>query len=264
MTAYLLRWFAAWLALLPWDIIYTFTVLNPTLYGKIRAQLMAFAVISIIKEVIANLLLFAAFLFVNRVYEDKTEKMKGKEAILLLSSYLPIMIGYWFSAYVSNIYMQDTNADIWDKHRFYNIFLGMFQVISYLVILTVIFSYQKIRKAEKEATLNAVAVSQIDELKRHLSSVEKLYDDMRSIRHDMSGHLMVLEGLYKKGEVQSADNYLINCQNELSKVTKWERTGNPVTDTLLTEKRNEAERKGIHFESDLEFSDKWGIEVFDI
>ncbi len=263
-TAYLLRWFSARISLLPWDFLCHATFLNSKLYGHENAQLMWYIVISVLTEILENSLLFGAFFFVNHVYRNKQKKMTKKEVLLLLTPYFPLLLGYWFSEYVSEIYSRDVPAEIWDTHPWFHPFLGAFQVVSFFAILVVIFAYQKICLAQDEATQNAVAASQIGELKRHIAGVEKLYEDMRSIRHEMNGHLMVLNNLYQRGEMASAEDYLSELHLELSEFSHTEKTGHPVTDILLTSKRAEAERKGIRFLSNVRFSATWNLDVIDI
>lgn len=106
--------------------------------------------------------------------------------------------------------------------------------------------------------------NQVEEIKTHVEKVEKLYQEIRGIRHDMGNHIMILQNLYEKREYREAKAYMTQLKQELDKITPEIKTGNPITDIILTEKQKEAEEKGIAFQCNFHYPQSTKINVFDI
>ncbi len=106
--------------------------------------------------------------------------------------------------------------------------------------------------------------SQIENMKTHIEGVEKLYGDIRSLRHDMGNHIQMIERLMAAGSSAEASAYLERLKSEWKELAPEIRTGNPVTDMILLEKKKEAEARGIRFECDFYYPDGTGLDAFDI
>ena len=101
-------------------------------------------------------------------------------------------------------------------------------------------------------------------MKRYLSEVEVLYQDIRRLKHDMGNHVVILENLFQKDLHQEAMGYLLKLETEFHETAEELKTGNPVTDVIIMEKEKEAARKGIAFCHDFHFPEGSAIDVFDI
>ena len=80
--------------------------------------------------------------------------------------------------------------------------------------------------------------------------MEKLYGDIRALKHDMGNHITVLENLMMKNEREECEKYLSELKLAWSESVAEIKTGNPVTDVILMQKQKEAEEKGIDFRCD--------------
>ena len=84
------------------------------------------------------------------------------------------------------------------------------------------------------------------------------------MRHDLNNHLMVLSNLIRQEKWEEAVQYLEALQEADSMVELDVKTGNPVTDIILSEKKHEAEAEGVEFTSDFQFPGNGNIEIFDV
>ncbi len=105
---------------------------------------------------------------------------------------------------------------------------------------------------------------QINDMERHIREVERLYQDIRSLKHDIGNHIMTLEGLYVKGEKEEAKKYVEKLQGQLLGTGLKIKSGNPVTDVILTEKCREAEKYGIDFQCKFYYPEETAINAFDV
>ena len=104
----------------------------------------------------------------------------------------------------------------------------------------------------------------IENTKQHISEVEKLYGDIRALKHDVGNHITVLENLYLKKETTEIEKYLAELKSAWSESVAEIKTGNPVTDVILTQKQKEAEEKGIDFRCKFMYPTDTGINAFDV
>lgn len=263
-TAYLMRWISARLSLLPWMAVMQATFQNPAFLEPPQLPLVLYAIVLFFETVLSNLILFGALFIINRTYLNKREEMSVREMTLLLVPYLPILVGYWLSSYVMDVYLSDTRTDIYDAHPFFNIFLAVFQVVAFFAVLTVLTTYQTIRKAKRRETEQALFEKQLVDLQTHITNVENLYGDLRLMRHDMNHHIMVLDGLYRQRKFDEAERYVTAWKEATAVSDANARTGNPVTDIILSEKKREAEARGISFSGNFAFPENGNVDVLDM
>ena len=94
--------------------------------------------------------------------------------------------------------------------------------------------------------------------------VEKMYGEIRGVRHDLAGHIMVIDNLIEEQEYAQAKEYMEGLKNESAGMDTKVKTGNPVTDIILHEKDGEATAEGIRFEADFRFPGTGKVEAFDL
>ena len=136
--------------------------------------------------------------------------------------------------------------------------------LAIIVVVILIVLYQNIKAAQEENTANQLLSTQVDDLKRHIEQVENLYQDIRSMKHDMTNHILTLERLYAGNNVEEALDYGKELKSALSPMAEEIKSGNPVTDVILQELKNEAEKRNIHFQSDFYYPTGTNINAFDV
>ena len=174
------------------------------------------------------------------------------------------MIGDIAFDFFSSVYVLDTKKYIWNVHPEYKMLKVLFQIASFGAIFIAIVIYQKLKEKQREEKENLILEEQIESTKRHINDVEKLYGNIRSLKHDMGNHISVLENLILKKENEEAEKYLAKIKTVWNDSMAEIRTGNPVTDVILTTKYKEAEEKGIKLKCKFAFPSDTRINAFDI
>ena len=121
-----------------------------------------------------------------------------------------------------------------------------------------------IKEKQREENVNLLLTEQIENTKQHISEVEKLYGNIRALKHDMGNHITVLESLFAKKEAEEFEKYLTELKAIYCVSVEGIKTGNPVTDVILTQKQKEAEESGIDFECNFVYPVDSNINAFDV
>ena len=98
----------------------------------------------------------------------------------------------------------------------------------------------------------------------HVQDMERLYDGIRSMRHDMNNCIADMEQLFYADKDAEAGKYLYRMKNALDALTFRYNTGNPVSDVVMNRKWQECENEGIELTSEFIYSEQLGIEAFDL
>ena len=99
--------------------------------------------------------------------------------------------GYGILQYYLNIYEKDTGKSLTDTYGFYGTLSFVHYFISIIAILVMTTMFQNWKVAQEEQTGQELVLNQVSDMKKHIGEVEKLYQDIRSLRHDMGNHIPV-------------------------------------------------------------------------
>ena len=137
-------------------------------------------------------------------------------------------------------------------------------LLLFAAILIAVVIYQKLKENQREEKETMLLAEQIANTKQHIREVEKLYGDIRALKHDMGNHISVLEHLFLKNETEELEAYMARLKTSLSESVAEIKTGNPVTDVIINQKKKEAEEKGIPFDCKFAYPMDTNINAFDI
>ena len=263
-SLYLLRWVVHGVALILRDIMFALFINIPFMYKEPVIQLIAYIIVELIYYGVAISVMCLVIKLIHKVYINKKEDMSGKELVLLFATLFTVMVGYFAFTFFSNVYVEDTGNYIWTIHSEYTLLRVIYQILSFAVIMIAIMTYQKIKEKQREENINILLTEQIENTKQHISEVEKLYGDIRALKHDMGNHISVLENLFAKKETEEFEKYLSELKVAYSVSVEGIKTGNPVTDVILTQKQKEAEEKGIDFECQFIYPSDTSVNAFDV
>lgn len=174
------------------------------------------------------------------------------------------IIGYVSFTVFSNLYEADTKWYIQDVHTSYQWVVALYQEITYAAVVAAVILYQDMKKNHQQEKENAVLAGQLENLKKHISEVEALYQDIKGMRHELGNHIMILENLCQEGEQREAVGYLKEWKEQFHEAGTEIKSGNPVTDILLTERKREAENSGIFFQCDFHYPEGASFNAFDV
>ena len=201
---------------------------------------------------------------INKAYIYKKDEMSVKEMVMLIIPSLVGVTGYGILQYYLMIYERDTGKNLIDTYGFYGALSFLHYLISIVAILVVIVMFQNWKEMQEEQRGQELVLNQIGDMKKHIEEVEKLYRDIRSMRHDMGNHIQTLEHLVAHNNMDDATEYLEHLKNEWDKVSPEIKTGSPVIDVILMEKLREAKERQIRFLSDFHYPHNTKLNAFDL
>lgn len=246
------------------DVIYdeTYYRLLETKYMLAHPDqwILLYVVMWVFYFLLESLLLAVSMWIIIKNYVYKSERISVRELPLLTAPSVMGMLGYDIMRQYRMEYIieNEQNADMLDLLEV------LYYVAAVISIVAVIVLYQKMKARQEEKLQNELLAAQVDSIRQHIEKVESLYQSIRSMKHDMTNHILTLERLYAGNEKEEAHAYTANLKNELFRITSEIKSGNPVTDVILQEVKMEAEKRKIRFHSDFYYPPAGNVNAFDI
>ena len=259
---YLLQWITWGITLVPWCAFYEFLLVFSGRPRNYLAQFVIYVAMECLNLGLHCLSTALCVRMIHREYHYKTENMTKGELALMSAPLFSVAAGQGIFYFAVNAYERDTGRYIWNHYSAYPLLQAVFMLISFAAVLTVIVSYQRIRTSRRREKEDVVLSGQIGEMKRHIAEVEKLYLDIRSLKHDIGNHIMTLEKLCEENE--EAGKYIVQLKQQVNEAVPEMKSGNPVTDVILREKKKEAEEKEIAFVHRFHFPEGTKLSAFDV
>lgn len=197
---------------------------------------------------------------VSRAFAGRYSDMTGKELLVMSSPAFVGVVGYMILWYYRSFYIRTTG----EMPEFYDILTLLYCLAAVAAMAGSVVLYEKIRAGQDERLRNELLAAQLDSIRGHIAQVEELYQDIRGIRHDMTNHILTLEGLYQMDRATEAERYGRELKTELSAMAGEIGSGNPVTDVILQGIKKESEKRGIRFESGFHYPEESAINAFDV
>lgn len=238
--------------------LYTVSVARPEIQSSV------WIAVAILEIGFSSALMFSASWLIQRTYRYKREPMAWREFLLLFVPTLSSVLGYAMIQSYYSIFEHATGTSIMDAEGVYGWLCFFYALASLTAIVAVIAIFQNIKSLQKEEYQNLLLSDQLSSIERHITEVDKLYRQIRSLRHDMGSHAMILEGLYDRREYQAAQDYIAHLRGELEQGALEVKSGNPVTDVILEERKREAEQRGITFACQFHYPEGTPVNAFDL
>lgn len=127
--------------------------------------------------------------------------------------------------------------------------------------------FQKLVQLGEEERKRAILENQMVQMQREIEEIQDIYADMRGLRHDLKSHLESIAAVIRRisgKDKEELDNYIEKMETTVSRLDFAYKTGNPITDVIIHQKKQEAEKHDISFEADFTYLDKQQIDVYDI
>lgn len=237
VTFFSIRWLAVAMAGRMDDFITKALVFGNTIAGRQWLQYVLYAGTRILDIVLCIVFLAVAIGLINKAYVYKNDEMSVKELVMLIIPSLVGVTGYGILQYY---------------------------FISIIAILVMTTMFQNWKVAQEEQTGQELVLNQVSDMKKHIGEVEKLYQDIRSLRHDMGNHIQMLEHLVAENHMDDAAEYMEHLKKEWNEISPEIKTGSPVIDVILMEKLREAKEKQIRFISDFHYPGDTKLNAFDL
>lgn len=259
-----IRWLAVAMASRLDDFITKALVFRNTIAGREWLQYGLYVGTKILDIVLCIVFIAVAIGLINKAYVYKKDEMSVKEMVMLIIPSLVGVTGYGILQYYLTIYEKDTGKSLINTYGFYGALSFLHYLISIVAILVMIVMFQNWKEMQEEQRGQELVLNQVSDMEKHIGEVEKLYQDIRSLRHDMGNHIQTLEHLVALHNTDDATGYLEHLKKEWNEVSPEIKTGSPVIDVILIEKRREAREKQICFTSDFHYPENTKLNAFDL
>ena len=264
ITFFSIRWLTVAMAARLDDLVTKALVFRNMSAEKVWLQYGLYVGTRVLDIVLCIAFIAVAIGLINKAYIYKKDEMSVKEMVMLIIPSLVGVTGYGILQYYLMIYERDTGKNLIDTYGFYGALSFLHYLISIVAILVVIVMFQNWKEMQEEQRGQELVLNQISDMKKHIGKVEKLYRDIRSMRHDMGNHIQTLEHLVAHNNMDDATEYLEHLKNEWDKVSPEIKTGSPVIDVILMEKLREAKERQIRFLSDFHYPHNTKLNAFDL
>ena len=264
ITFFSIRWLTVAMAARLDDLVTKALVFRNMSAEKVWLQYGLYVGTRVLDIVLCIAFIAVAIGLINKAYIYKKDEMSVKEMVMLI---IPSLVGvteYGILQYYLMIYERDTGKNLIDTYGFYGALSFLHYLISIVAILVVIVMFQNWKEMQEEQRGQELVLNQISDMKKHIGEVEKLYRDIRSMRHDMGNHIQTLEHLVAHNNMDDATEYLEHLKNEWDEVSPEIKTGSPVIDVILMEKLREAKERQIRFLSDFHYPHNTKLNAFDL
>lgn len=264
ITFFSIRWLTVAMAARLDDLVTKALVFRNMSAEKVWLQYGLYVGTRVLDIVLCIAFIAVAIGLINKAYIYKKDEMSVKEMVMLIIPSLVGVTGYGILQYYLMIYERDTGKNLIDTYGFYGALSFLHYLISIVAILVVIVMFQNWKEMQEEQWGQELVLNQISDMKKHIEEVEKLYRDIRSMRHDMGNHIQTLEHLVAHNNMDDATEYLEHLKNEWDEVSPEIKTGSPVIDVILMEKLREAKERQIRFLSDFHYPQNTKLNAFDL
>ena len=264
ITFFSIRWLTVAMAARLDDLVTKALVFRNMSAEKVWLQYGLYVGTRVLDIVLCIAFIAVAIGLINKAYIYKKDEMSVKEMVMLIIPSLVGVTGYGILQYYLMIYERDTGKNLIDTYGFYGALSFLHYLISIVAILVVIVMFQNWKEMQEEQRGQELVLNQISDMKKHIEEVEKLYRDIRSMRHDMGNHIQTLEHLVAHNNLDDATEYLEHLKNEWDKVSPEIKTGSPVIDVILMEKLRQAKERQIRFLSDFHYPQNTKLNAFDL
>ena len=218
--------------------------------------------------VLAYALLMAVyFSLLSKKFTDKDYRFQPHEyAFLILPNAAILCISITLQMLVVSVENEITVV-IFDKVPATMFWIPLICVLLLGVNISSVILFQRLVQLGEEKRKRAVLENQITQMQREIEEIQDIYADMRGLRHDMRSHLESIAAVIGRTEGtdrEELDSYIGQMEKTVSRLDFSYRTGNPITDVIIHQKKQEAEKQQITFEADFTYPDKQQIDVYDI
>ena len=214
-----------------------------------------------------SLMLAAYFSILSRKFTAKDSRFQTHEyAFLILPSVAILCISITLQMLVVSVENEIT-VIIFDKVPAAMFWIPLISILLLGVNISSVILFQRLVQLSEEKRKRAVLENQMVQMQHQIEEIQDIYADMRGLRHDMRSHLESIAAVIERtsgNDRDELDKYIGKMESTVSRLDFAYRTGNPITDVIIHQKKQEAEKRGISLDADFVYPRKQQIDVYDI
>ena len=153
---------------------------------------------------------------------------------------------------------------LFDEKKDLEWMMPVLAILIFIGEMSAIATWQRYRRLKEEDLLLQEQVQEQGYIRKKIEYTEKYQEQIRTLRHDMAGKLMILKSFLDGGNYKDASKFLSEMDIELSSGAVKYSTGNAVTDVVINEAAAICEKKSCIFDCDFSFTEDKGITAIDM
>lgn len=212
-----------------------------------------------------QIMLFAVLLYIaGRQIKKCRMELHMRELCYLL---LTPITGILFANIIFRILLVIRGNFVFQLYEQYPLLLGIVPAVAalfYAGILVTIVSYQKMVGLQEEKKKYFVEQQQVHAIQERMEEVERFYDGIRRMKHEMRNHLTNIKGLFESGNFGEMEQYIAKMDEGMDVFELAIKTGNAVTDVIVNDKQKAADKQGITFQSEFLYPKSDRYNAYDI
>ncbi len=214
-----------------------------------------------------SLLMIVYLSIISRKFIRKDYRLQTHEYVfLILPNVSTLCIAITLKMLII-IVEDDMTSVIFNKTPATMIWVPLICLLLLGVNISSVMLFQKLVQCNEEERKRVTLENQVTQMQREIEEIQDIYTDMRGLRHDMKSHLESIAAVVRRtseSDREELDRYIGKMEATVSRLDFAYRTGNPITDVIIHQKKQEAEKRQIVFEADFTYPDKHQIDVYDI
>lgn len=228
---------------------------------------MMISILSFATSILYAAILGSYLILINKKYVRKEYQLQMEENIFLI---LPSIAAICISITLRMMIITVENGTVGFIFDTVPATLFWVPVICILLLGTVIANvilFQNLVNYHEENRMRTLLENQVLQMQKEVQEIQEIYTDMRGLRHDLRGHINNIMQYVKKhsnDEGEELNGYIRNMEETVSRLEFGYQSGNPITDIILHQKKQDAERAGVKFLVDFNYPTELQIDVYDI
>ena len=224
-------------------------------------------IMSFASAILYALILGIYLLLINKKYVRKEYQLKVRENIfLILPSIAAICISITLKMMIITV-ENGTTTLIYDTVPATLFWIPVICVLLLGAVIANVILFQNVVQYHEENRKRTMLENQIQQMQKEVQEIQDIYADMRGLRHDLRGHINNITQYVKKqnnADAEELNDYIRNMEETVSRLDFGYQTGNPITDIIIHQKKQEADRAGVKFSVDFSYPKELQIDVYDI
>lgn len=214
---------------------------------SLRSMLLRLMCLYAFTAVLRIFLIGALIWFITGKIRACMWQLKTRELFTLLI--LPVT-GVLFGRMVLRLQLlvgENYYFSLYEEYPVYLWLVPLMASLFYAGIWVSIGSYSQMLALGEERRERFVEQKQYEALRLRLQENRRLMEETRGIRHELRGHMAVLEGLLEHENYAGAKNYIRQMTGEIGQAGPAYATGNELMDVLVADAARRAMSDGIRF-----------------
>ncbi len=228
---------------------------------------MMLSVISLASAILYAVIFGIYLLLINKKYVRKEYQLQFWENVfLILPSIAAVCISITLRMMIVTV-ENGTTTLIFNTVPATLFWIPVICIMLLGAVIANVILFQNVVQYHEENRKRILLENQVMQMQKEVQEIQDIYTDMRGLRHDLRGHINnVTQYVKKQNNVddEELNRYIRNMEETVSRLDFSYQSGNPITDIIIHQKKQEADRAGIKFSVAFNYPKELQIDVYDI